>query len=136
MALHLVQLVTYLESTVQVAQPEGQAKHNVYILLIPDVFPQAAVTVAVAALHVPPSQVSLTEHPVQFGAQALHTLAVESNKYPALHESHPPAAEQVKQLAPQAEQAPEARKNADAQVVQTVADEQTSQLAGQASQDV
>lgn len=64
-------VVTYLLSTVQVAQLVGQAKQRVYFLVIPEVFPQAPV-------QDPPSHVSFTVQPVQFEAQALHALAVAS----------------------------------------------------------
>lgn len=113
-------VVTYLLSTVHVAQLVGQAKHKVYVLVTPEVFPQAP-------LHVPPSQVALAVHPEQLAAQALQTLAVASYKYLSIHESHPPAAVHVLQLAPQAEQASPTLTYPSPQTVQTVADVQVLQ---------
>lgn len=98
--MHFVQEVTCLLSTVQVAQFVEHSKHKVYFFVIPLVFPQAPV-------HEPPSQVSLTVHPVQLAAHGSQVL-VEVEEFrmnPALQESHPPATVHVAQLLPHATQA-------------------------------
>jgi len=89
-------------------------------------------------VQVPPSQVALAVQPVQFAAHALQALATASYKNPLKHVSHPPAAAQVAQFDPQATHVPVLNKNPPTalHVVHTVVEEQTSQLAGHASQAV